>query len=259
MRIYQVDAFTSSLFGGNPAAICPLNAWLSADMMQKIAAENNLSETAFFIPNGDAYDLRWFTPAFEVDLCGHATLATAHVLYHHLAYTKDSIVFNTRSGQLKVSKYEDAYCMNFPTDVIQEVETPQEIIDGLSLVPLQTFKGRDDYMVIVENQRMIEQLQPDFRSLIQLSSRGTIVTAPGKTVDFVSRCFFPQAGVNEDPTTGSAHTTMVPYWSNRLNKNDLIAMQLSSRVGHLTCKYLGDRVEIIGKAVTYLEGEIKIG
>lgn len=258
MKIYQVDAFSSSLFGGNPAAVCPLKSWLSAETMQKIAAENNLAETAFFVPNGHAYDLRWFTPAIEVDLCGHATLASAHVLFHHLGYSGKSIYFNTRSGELKVSSLDDSYTMNFPSDIATEVETPQEIIDGLSLTPLQTFKGKDDYMVVVENQRIIEQLQPDFRQLLQLSSRGTIVTAPGNTVDFVSRCFFPQAGIDEDPTTGSAHTVMTPYWAERLSKNELTAMQLSNRVGHLSCNYLGERVEIIGQAVTYMVGEIML-
>ena len=259
---YQVDAFSSKTFGGNPAAICPLEEWLPDDLMQKIAMENNLAETAFFVKKikdeKEVFELRWFTPTTEVDLCGHATLASAHVIFSN-GYENDLLVFHSpRSGELTVRKNGDLYAMNFPTDEIKSVQTPPQVLEGLGVTPIECFQGKTDLMVVVDNQFIIENLQPDFKVLSQLSGRGTIVTALGNEVDFVSRCFFPQAGVDEDPTTGSAHTTMIPYWANRLNKTELTATQLSSRVGHLQCKFLGERVEISGNAITFMEGKIFI-
>lgn len=256
LKIFQVDAFSNKIFGGNPAAICPLNEWLPADLMQNIALENNLSETAFFVPKNDQFELRWFTPTIEVDLCGHATLASAHVIFSN-GYSNDEITFfSPRSGILKVKKNGDLYTMNFPSDVFEKVSTPTQIIEGLNIQPIEVFKGKTDYMVVVENQSVVENLKPDFKLIAELDARGIIVTAKGDTVDFVSRCFFPQAGVDEDPTTGSAHTSMTPYWAKQLNKNQMNAIQLSTRKGHLQCNYLGDRVEISGHAKTYLKGEI---
>ncbi|MEM9671292.1 MAG: PhzF family phenazine biosynthesis protein [Cyclobacteriaceae bacterium] len=258
LPIYQADAFTSKVFGGNPAAVCPLDEWLPDDLMQSIAEENNLSETAFFVKEGDHYALRWFTPVAEVDLCGHATLATAHIMYTELGHTAPELAFDTRSGMLKVKKLDQGYSMNFPTDPLTPVETPAEITDGLKLTPQETFRGKTDYLVVIDSQEQLETLQPDFRALAQGKVRGTIVTAPGNEVDFVSRCFYPQYGIDEDPVTGSAHTTLTPYWSERLDKKQLSAQQLSARKGELTCIDHGDRTELIGQAVTYLRGEINI-
>jgi PhzF family phenazine biosynthesis protein len=259
LPIYQVDAFSNKLFAGNPAAVCPLKEWLPDKTMQAIAAENNLAETAFFVPLDTGYRLRWFTPAIEVDLCGHATLATAHVLFAHLGYEQEEIRFQTRSGELKVSQANDWYQMDFPADKLKEVNhIPEAISEGLGFTPQQVYRGRDDYMVIVDNQAQIEALQPDFRALLQLGSRGLIVTAKGDEVDFVSRCFFPPAGIDEDPVTGSAHTSMTPYWSKVLNKKEMTAMQLSSRTGFVKCTLNGDRVLLSGQAITYLEGEIEV-
>lgn len=258
LTIYQVDAFTNKLFGGNPAAVCPLTEWLPTETMQKIALENNLSETAFIVPEGEGYHIRWFTPAIEVDLCGHATLATAHALYAEMGYEGDKIVFNSKSGALTVAKSNDSYIMNFPTDDLKPVTIPNEITEALGVQPLEVFKGKDDYLAIFDNQTTIENFTPDFKKLGQLNVRGIITSAKGDSVDFISRCFFPAAGIDEDPVTGSAHTTMIPYWSKKLNKTKMIAQQLSARGGLLNCEYLGDRVNIGGQAVTYLRGAITL-
>ena len=226
--------------------------------MQNIAMENNLAETAFYVPKENHFELRWFTPTIEVDLCGHATLASAHVIFS-TGYAKNEITFvSPRSGELNVRKDESVYTMNFPTDILHKVEAPADLVKGLGIVPLKVYRGKTDYMAIVENQTIIESLQPDFKVLEKLDARGTIVTAPGKNSDFVSRCFFPQAGVDEDPTTGSAHTSMIPYWATKLGEIEMTAIQLSKRKGHISCKYLNDRVEISGQAKTYLIGEIFI-
>lgn len=258
LTIYQIDAFTDQLFGGNPAAVCPLTEWLPTDIMQKIALENNLSETAFIVPEGGGYHIRWFTPAIEVDLCGHATLATAHALYAEMGYAKDKVVFNSKSGLLTVFKKVDLYTMNFPTDELKSVTIPQEITEGLGGMPKEVFRGKDDYLAIFDHQTTIENFTPDFNKLSQLNARGIITTAKGDTVDFISRCFFPAAGIDEDPVTGSAHTTMTPYWTKKLDKTQMVARQLSARGGLLHCEYLGDRVNISGNAVTYLRGTITI-
>ncbi len=258
LTIYQVDAFTNQLFGGNPAAICPLTEWLPTATLQKIALENNLSETAFIIPEGKNYHIRWFTPAIEVDLCGHATLATAHALYSEMGYQGEKVVFNSKSGLLTVAKNDDLYTMNFPADNIKSVPIPREITEALGVQPIEVFRGKDDYLAIFDQQSTIEHFTPDFKKLGQLKARGVITTAKGDTVDFISRCFFPAAGINEDPVTGSAHTTLTPYWTQKLEKTNMSALQLSARGGVLQCEYLGDRVNISGQAVTYLRGKILV-
>lgn len=256
--IYQVDAFTNRLFAGNPAAVCPLENWLLDKVLQNIAAENNLSETAFFVKTEAGFDLRWFTPTMEVDLCGHATLASAHVLFQHLNYEKEEIVFHSKSGKLSVAKEGDFYSLNFPTDQLQKVETPSPILEAFQIEVEECFLGREDYLVIVKAQDIVENLRPDFQILTRLKGRGTIVSAPGKEVDFVSRCFFPNAGINEDPVTGSAHTSLTPYWAQRLDKEKLIAKQISQRGGDLKCELMGERVAVSGQALTYLTGEIML-
>ncbi len=258
LTIYQVDAFTNKLFGGNPAAVCPLTEWLPTATMQKIALENNLSETAFIAPEGEGYHIRWFTPAIEVDLCGHATLATAHALYAEMGYEGDKVVFNSKSGLLTVAKSDDSYIMNFPTDELKSVAIPSEITEALGVQPIEVFRGKDDYLAIFDKQATIENFKPDFKKLGQLNARGIITSAKGDSVDFISRCFFPAAGIDEDPVTGSAHTTMIPYWAKKLNKTRMVARQLSARGGLLQCEYLGNRVNIGGQAVTYLRGNITL-
>jgi len=258
LTIFQVDAFTDHLFGGNPAAVCPLEKWLPDETMQNIAMENNLAETAFFVPKDDHFHLRWFTPAVEVDLCGHATLATAYVLFHHLGWNKSEIRFESRSGLLKVKKDLDLLTLDFPTDSLQLIEPSKELNSCLGIEPLETYLGKTDFMAVVASQKEVEDLQPDFLRMSRLTGRGVIVTAPGDQVDFVSRFFAPQVGINEDPVTGSAHTTLTPFWSARLGKTNLTAMQLSSRKGYLNCLLKGTRVEISGKGKLYMKGEIFI-
>jgi PhzF family phenazine biosynthesis protein len=258
--IYQADAFTQKVFGGNPAAVCPLNEWLPDTLMQQIAMENNLAETAFIVKENEGYRIRWFTPTVEVDLCGHATLASAHIFFNHLGYQEKHISFNSKSGWLKVSRRDNGQLtLDFPADKYEAVsEIPSAIAAGIKLPVNKLYKGRFDYMMVVDNQKIIEDLQPDFKTLATIKSRGLLVTAPGDEVDFVSRCFFPQSGIDEDPVTGSAHTLLVPYWANVLKKNTLKAIQWSSRKGHLDCELAGDRVLMSGYAVTFLKGEIII-
>lgn len=256
--IYQADAFTSKLFGGNPAAICPLNEWLPDQQMQDIAMENNLAETAFIVQEKEGYRIRWFTPAVEVDLCGHATLAAAHVYFTHLGYTQNEIAFNSKSGKLTVARKPDGQLtLDFPADNYTKVDDPPTAIaEGLHIRVNEIYKGRFDYMAVVDSQDIIEALKPDFRIIATLKSRGILVTAPGNESDFVSRCFFPQSGIDEDPVTGSAHTLLTPYWASVLGKNNLTAIQLSARKGHLDCELKGDRVLMSGYAVTFMKGEI---
>ena len=258
LTLFQVDAFTDHLFGGNPAAVCPLEQWLPDATMQNIAMENNLAETAFFIPKEDHFHLRWFTPAVEVDLCGHATLATAYVLFHYLDWKKPELVFESRSGILRVKKDNDLLTLDFPADSLQLIEPSKELNSCLGIEPLETYLGKTDFMAVVASQKEVENLQPDFLRMSRLTGRGVIVTAPGETVDFVSRFFAPQVGINEDPVTGSAHTTLTPFWSARLGKTNLKAIQLSARKGHLNCQLKGDRVEISGKGQLYMKGDIHI-
>ena len=252
---YQIDAFTSKIFGGNPAAICPLENWLEDETMQAIAAENNLAETAFFVNNGDGFDLRWFTPEMEVDLCGHATLASGHVLFNHLDFKPNQINFHTKSGVLKVSQTNELLSMDFPSRKPEATETPQQLIDGLGRTPAEVLKSRD-YFAVFQNEQDILSIQPDFNILDRIDCLGIIITAAGQTSDFVSRFFAPRAGIPEDPVTGSAHCSLVPYWSEKLNKKDLHALQLSKRGGELFCQDLGERVSIAGKAVTFATGTI---
>jgi PhzF family phenazine biosynthesis protein len=257
MKIFQVDAFSSRLFSGNPAAVVPLDVWPEDEVMQRIAAENNLAETAFFIPEGEGFNIRWFTPVAEVDLCGHATLATAHVLFNHLVYSSEELNFSSRSGPLRVFREGTRYILDFPADEFDPAELPDGLPEALGgKEPLFCYKGKTDYMLIYQNQSDIESIKPDFAKLGKIPARGIIVTAPGDWADFVSRFFGPQVGVNEDPVTGSAHTTLVPYWSRQLAKSELTARQLSSRGGDLLCRDRGNRIEIGGEAITYLEGTI---
>ncbi len=257
IKIFQADAFSGRLFSGNPAGVVPLEEWLDEEIMQRIAMENNLAETAFFVPHGDGYHIRWFTPEVEVDLCGHATLATAHVIFSHLGYIGSEIKFSSRSGPLRVFREGKRYVLDFPADEFDPAEMPdgmQEALGGKD--PMFCYMGKTDYMVVYEKQSDIEQMKPDFAKLAKFKARGIIVTAPGEWVDFVSRFFAPQVGVNEDPVTGSAHTTLIPYWSRQLAKTELTARQLSRRGGDVFCRNRGSRVEIAGEATTYLEGEL---
>jgi PhzF family phenazine biosynthesis protein len=256
-KIYQVDAFAHTVFSGNPAAVCPLEQWLSDDILQNIAMENNLAETAFYVKQGNQYEIRWFTPTIEVDLCGHATLATAFVLFNHENHNENVIhLFSPRSGVLTVTKNGELLTLNFPTDTFVQTELTEEITDCFDIKPQSAFKGKTDYLLVFDNEDQIRKLIPLFDKISKLKARGVIVTAKGDNVDFVSRFFAPQVGVNEDPVTGSAHTTLIPYWAKQLGKNELTATQLSNRKGHLQCKYLNDRVEISGQGKLYLTGEI---
>jgi len=257
LKIYHVDAFTSELFGGNSAAVCPLEGWIAEELMQKIAMENNLPETAFCIKSNGAYEIRWFTPTVEVDLCGHATLATAFVLFNYEGHDNDEIVFNSlRSGTLKVKKQEDFLTLDFPTDRIENIELTPELSKCFNTSPTEALKGKTDYILIFNNEQEIIKLQPDLPAILNLDARGVIATARGDMVDFVSRFFGPKTGVDEDPVTGSAHTSLIPYWTTQTGKKELVAVQLSRRKGFLKCKYLGERVEISGRSKLYLKGEI---
>lgn len=254
--IYQVDAFTDRLFGGNPAAVCLLEQWPQDETMQRIAQENNLAETAFLVKNQDEFDIRWFTPLVEVDLCGHATLAAAHVLYQTKHLAQPEVRFNSKSGILSVSKNGTQIVLDFPTDPPEPCNEVAGLLDSLGLSNGKIFKGNTDLMVVVETESIVHSLFPDFNELSKLDVRGVIVTAPGKEVDFVSRFFAPSVGINEDPVTGSAHCTMTPYWAEEFGKTSMRAVQLSLRRGALHCELVGDRVKITGTAVTYLTGFI---
>lgn len=257
MKIYQIDAFASEIFTGNPAAVCPLDTWISDELMQKIAAENNLAETAFLVKKNEGYEIRWFTPTVEVDLCGHATLAAAYTLMEHLQFAENEVILHSpRSGKLPVRREGERYIINFPADKIAPVPPPTELLESLNRIPLECYQGKTDYMLVFQNQQQITDLAPDFRQMGKVKARGIICTAPGDDCDFVSRFFGPQSGIDEDPVTGSAHTTLIPYWATRLKKNTLTAKQLSKRGGTLYCEHLGDRVEIGGMAKTYLIGKI---
>jgi PhzF family phenazine biosynthesis protein len=255
IEIYQIDAFASRIFTGNPAAVCPLDAWLDDEILQSIAQENNLSETAFFVGSGNEYRIRWFTPVAEVDLCGHATLASAYVFFTHFDPSRNRVTFNSASGPLHVERKEGRLCMNFPSQPPKACQVPDDLIKGLERTPSSVL-GSEDYFVVFESEADIRNLRPRMDLLKNLDLRGVIVTAPGSSVDFVSRFFAPALGIDEDPVTGSAHSALTPYWADRLNKKELSAYQLSARGGELFCKDLGDRVEIAGTAVQYLHGTI---
>ena len=258
-KIFHIDAFTSQVFKGNPAAVVPLETWLPKELMQKIAFENNLPETAFFVKEGEGYSIKWFTPTTEVDLCGHATLASAFVIYHFYDNNIKEINFNSNSGILQVTSSGDLITLNFPATLGEEVEAPSGMILGLgSVVPSEVYKVNDDYMAILDSEGEVKKMVPDFSILKKINARGIIVTARGNDVDFVSRFFAPQSGIDEDPVTGSSHTKLIPYWASMLEKNELTAKQISERGGELWCKLNGDRVEISGHAKLYLQGEIEV-
>jgi predicted PhzF superfamily epimerase YddE/YHI9 len=259
LPIYQVDAFTEKLFGGNPAAICPLEAWLPDATMQAIAAENNLAETAFFVREGGDYALRWFTPAVEVDLCGHATLASAHVIFRCLEPQRQRVTFRTqRAGNLTVERREGELVMDFPARPASPAQAPPGLISALGGAPREVLRARD-YLAVYGSAAEVAALKPDFTALAKVDCFAVIATAPGANgVDFVSRFFAPSQGIDEDPVTGSSHCTLVPYWAKRLGKSELQARQISPRGGALSCALDGDRVRIGGRAVLYLEGQITL-
>lgn len=255
LNIYQIDAFSSKVFSGNPAAVCPLNKWLPDSKLQKIANENNLSETAFFVPTNKGFHIRWFTPTTEVDLCGHATLASAFVIFDLLNYSRNEIVFESKSGELFVYKSEKGITLNFPAQPPVECNVDKEILEAFEIEPEQTLKS-EDYIFVFKHEKDIKKMNPDLSILKKLGSRGVIITAKSKKYDFVSRFFGPGVGIDEDPVTGSAHCELVPYWSQQLKKTEFSAKQISKRGGELHCELKGDRVYITGNAVKYLEGLI---
>jgi predicted PhzF superfamily epimerase YddE/YHI9 len=256
--IYTVDAFTDHVFGGNPAAVCPLTEWLSTETMQQLANENNLSETAFFVKRADGdFDIRWFTPELEIDLAGHPTLATAYVLFNELGYEADVIRFHSKSGLLSVTKKADLMEMNFPARMPVACEIPPHLLEGFSIKPTKVLRSRD-YFLVYESEADVLNAIPDFVQLNQVDTLGIIITAKGNQADFVSRFFVPNSVIGEDPVTGSAHATLIPYWAQALNKTTMKAEQLSKRRGDLWCGIEGDRVTIAGKAVLYMKGEYRL-
>lgn len=256
--LYQIDAFASDVFKGNPAAVCPLGEWLDDELLQAIAVENNLSETAYLVAKDGAYDLRWFTPAAEVDLCGHATLASAHVVFEHLEKNAAEVHFDTRSGRLSVLREADGLlAMDFPAQPGAPVKVSEDIIAGLGAEPSYLFAG-EDLMAVFERESQIRVIEPDQAALKELEGRGVIITAPGEEVDFVSRFFAPKYNIPEDPVTGSAHCMLTPYWAERLGKTELQARQISARGGELACSLEGARVRISGHAAEYMIGEISL-
>ena len=259
ITIFQVDAFTNRVFAGNPAAVCPLDEWLPDDLMQRVALENSVAETAFFIPRDEDFAIRWFTPEIEMDLCGHATLATAHVIARHLNKPESPITFQSNSGTLKVTVQDKLLTLDFPSRMPLPCDAPDIILNAFQSKPLETLKSRD-YVLVYENENLIREMQPKQQLLdqVNLDPGGIIITAPGDDSDFVSRFFTPQASIFEDPVTGSAHCSLIPYWSKKLGKQSMQALQLSTRGGKLGCKNLDDRVLISGEAVTYFEGTITI-
>ncbi len=262
LPIYQVDAFTDHLFGGNPAAVVPLQTWLPDETMQLIARENNLAETAFFVPleGPDQFHIRWFTPTIEVQLCGHATLATAYVVFNCLKINQsDQVSFQSKSGWLQVSRRDDLLTLDFPVDHLKSAVLPEAAREGFNILPEAVWMGREDYLLLYRSEAEVLALQPDFRSLAKEPVRGFIATAPGDHSDFVSRCFFPASGIDEDPVTGSAHTTLTPFWAEKTGKTTFSAIQVSERRGYLQCSLEGERVLIAGKGKLYLEGHFLEG
>ncbi|WP_206484365.1 PhzF family phenazine biosynthesis protein [Thalassotalea sp. G2M2-11] len=255
--LYQIDAFAQQRFQGNPAAVCPLTSWLSDEILQAIAQENNLSETAFFVKDNTHYQLRWMTPAAEVDLCGHATLAAADVIFNYYEPQADALLFSTRSGELRVTKADNGLMMDFPATLPKPIAAPEQLVTGIEEQVDEVLAGFD-YIVVLANEQQVLDFTPDFTAWQQLDLRGVLVTAKSDHYDFVSRCFFPKLEVNEDPVTGSAHCQLAPYWAEKLNKQQLVAKQVSQRGGELICQINGDRVTLIGSCVEYLKGEIVI-
>ena len=258
LTIYQVDAFAKEAFRGNPAAICPLAEWIPADLMQAIAFENNLSETAFFVRNGDVFDIRWFTPTFEIELCGHATLASAFVVFEILQSENEVVRFRSHlSGDLSVEKQGGVYVLDFPSRPPVTADPLPGLIESIGKTPQEVYRGRDFFLVYASEKDVLE-IEPNFSELLKVDTHGVIVTAPGDDCDFVSRFFAPEVGVFEDPVTGSAHCNLIPFWAERLGKNVLFARQVSARGGELFCELRGDRVKIGGHASLYLKGEIYV-
>lgn len=256
MKLFQLDAFCEGPFTGNPAAVVPLSSWPADDWMQNVAMENQLSETAFLVPEGEGFRIRWFTPGLEVDLCGHATLASAAVIWEKMGWGGESLTFQSRSGPLHVFRERDLYILNFPSDDIRQVDHNPELVKAIGKEPLEEWEGTSDSMLVFRNEDEVLAIRPDFEALKVCSDRGVIVTAPGDSVDFVSRFFCPNAGINEDPVTGSAHTSLTPYWNQKTGKKNMIARQLSSRGGKLFCEYLQERTQIAGNVNFFLEGKI---
>ena len=255
---YQVDAFASRPFQGNPAAVCPLDEWLADDVMQSIALENNLAETAFFVREPEGYRIRWFTPSIEMDLCGHATLASAFVLMTALAPQMTSVDFQSRSGCLRVARDGEVYALDFPARPPVRIEPTAEVVHALGTEPAELWKARD-FMAVYDSEKLVRALRPDLTKLAAISEAfAMIVTAPGESVDFVSRFFAPGHGVPEDPVTGSSHCTLIPFWAVRLGKTSLQARQVSARGGELLCEHRGERVTIAGRAVLFAEGFIHL-
>jgi PhzF family phenazine biosynthesis protein len=254
---YTLDAFTSRVFGGNPAAVCPLTEWLEDTTMQSIAAENNLSETVFFVPDGDAYHIRWFTPSCEVELCGHATLASSYVIFKHIAPDKNELNFRALAGALRVTRDGDLLSLDFPSRPPERIDAPVEIVAALGVPPDEMWKARD-HVAVFADEDVVRTLKPDMARLAQVDMYALIVTAPGKESDFVSRFFAPGRGINEDPVTGSAHCTLIPFWASRLSKTNLRALQVSERGGEIFCELKGDRVKISGQVVLYSECTIYV-
>ncbi len=257
LNIYQIDAFANRTLEGNPAAIIPLDEWLSDELMQAIAAENNLSETAFFVPTTEGYHIRWFTPVHEVNLCGHATIASSYVLFNMLGYDKAEIEFESKSGRLIVKQKGEWLEMNFPSQPPIKCEIPQQILDVFNEKPVECLKS-EDYLVVFDNEQQVFDANPNYSLLSELELRGVTITSRSEKYDFVSRFFAPKYGINEDPVTGSSFTQLIPYWSSKLSKNNLFAKQVSKRGGEVQCSYLGDRVLISGKAAKYMVGTIEI-
>lgn len=255
LPLFQIDAFTGRVFHGNPAGVVPLDEWLPDATMQAIAAENNLAETAFFVPRGDHYELRWFTPKVEIDLCGHATLATAYLLFTRYTPAATRARFTTQSGWLEVTRDGDRLAMDFPARPPEPCAVSDELLAAIG-VPVEAVLGSRDYLVVLSSEAELRALRPDLARIARLDRFAVIVTAPGESCDFVSRFFAPAQGVPEDPVTGSAHCTLIPYWSRRLGKTRLHARQISERGGELYCEDRGERVEIAGHAVLYLQGTI---
>ncbi|MFE4709210.1 PhzF family phenazine biosynthesis protein [Peribacillus simplex] len=258
MKCYVVDAFTENVFEGNPAAVCVMEEWLSDNLMQKIAMENNLSETAFAVKEGDSYRLRWFTPGGEIDLCGHATLATAYIIANYYEDNVETITFQTMSGELIVLKKGELYEMDFPSRMPEPLTLTEQMVDALGVQPIETYLGRD-LMFVLEKEEDVQNAMPDFSKIKNLpDGLGVSITAKGEKYDFVSRCFFPKLNVNEDPVCGSAHCNFIPYWSQRLGKDEMISRQLSERGGTLYCKFEGDRVKISGTAALYSIADLQV-
>lgn len=261
LTIYQVDAFATQVFKGNPAAVIPLEAWLDETLLQQIAMENNLSETAYFVKNDSAgsYAIRWFTPDYEIDLCGHATLASAYIIKNFIEPPVDTIAFSTqKAGLLKVTAASGAYTLDFPARMPQPCEPSPQLLQSLGAgTVIEILKSRD-YFVVLPDEEAVRNIEPDFSVMKNLDAVGVIVTAKGRSVDVVSRCFYPGAGISEDPVTGSAHCNIVPYWSKKMGKTSLHCRQISPRSGDLHCEYAGERVLMTGGAVLYMQGEITV-